>query len=160
MVEPTDRKNKPFTNVIGLAVVFLLFPLGVAFLAGWLIAALALHLALLLLWLLRGRRVLFVYSESPHWKPYLDQHIVPRLPRNAVILNWSERKGWSWLNLGVWLYWFWSGPRQYNPMAMVVRPLNVPRVFRFWSAFGELERGNPGPLKDVETAFLAAIGVR
>jgi hypothetical protein len=160
MSDTLDRKNRPFTNIVGLAVVFLLFPLGVVFLASWLIAALALHLALLLLWLPRGRRVLFVTSDSPHWKAYLDENIVARLPKNSVILNWSQRKSWSWLSLGVWLYWFWSGPQQYNPLAMIVRPLNVPRVFRFWSAFGELERGRPQPLKDVETAFLAAIGAR
>jgi hypothetical protein len=158
MGDVTPRKNHPVTIVVGLATVFLLFPLGVVFMAAWLVATIALHLALLVAWLPRGRRVLFVYSDSPSWKPYLDEHVVPRLPRNAVILNWSERARWSPFGLGVWLFRMWSGARDFNPIAMVVTPWRGPKLFRFWSAFDERERGNPEPLRDVQAAFLAAIG--
>jgi hypothetical protein len=133
--------------------VVLLFPLGVAFLAGWLLASIAVHLALLVLWLPRGRRVLFVTSDDPRWKSYLDEHIVPRLPKNAVVLDWSRRALWSPFGLGVWLYRLWSGGRDFNPMAIVVRPWPTPKVFRFWSAFEELSLGHPEPLRAVEAAF-------
>jgi hypothetical protein len=143
---------------VGLATVFLLFPLGVAFLVGWLLATLALHLALLALWLPRGRRVLFVYSENPRWKAHLDEHVLPRLPRNAVVLNWSERARWSPLQLGVWLFWMWSGARDYNPIAMVVRPWRGPRIFRFYGAFEDLARGDAAPLRALESTLLAEVG--
>jgi hypothetical protein len=151
-------KNRPLTNIVGLATVFLLFPLGVAFIVGWVIATIALHLALCLAWLPRGRRVLFVYSDSPRWKPYLDEHVVPRLPKTAVILNWSERARWSPFQLGVWLFQMWSGAREYNPVAIIVRPLGSPRVFRFFEPFSQLQRGKPEPLREVETALLAELG--
>jgi hypothetical protein len=152
------RKNDPLTIVLGLATVALLFPLGVAFLVGWLVASMALHLALLVAWLPRGRRVLFVYSDSPKWKPYLDEHVVPRLPKTAVVLNWSERARWSPFELGVWLFQMWSGSREYNPIAIVVRPISSPKVFRFFDAFEALKRGQPEPLREVEAAFFAAVG--
>jgi hypothetical protein len=154
------RKNRPLTNVVGLATVFLIFPLGVAFIAAWVVASLALHLALLVAWLPRGRRLLFVYSDSPRWKPYLDEHVVPRLPASAVVLNWSERARWSPFNLGVWLFRMWSGPREYNPVAIVVRPLRSPRVYRFFGAFEELKRGRPERLREVEGALLGELGAR
>lgn len=158
-MDPTARrKNHPVTIVVGLATVFLLFPLGVAFMVGWLLATIALHLALLVLWLPRGRRVLFVTSDNPTWKPYLDEHVVPRLPKGAVVLNWSERARWSPFGLGVWLFRIWSGARDFNPIAIVVRPWPSPRIFRFFGAFEERERGNAEPLREVQTAFLAAAG--
>jgi hypothetical protein len=39
---------------------------------------------------------------------------------------------------------------------MVVRPWPSPRIFRFFSAFEERERGNAEPLREVQAAFLAA----
>jgi hypothetical protein len=158
-VEP-PRKSRPLTNVIGLLTVFLIFPLGVAFIAAWVVASLALHLALLVAWLPRGRRVLFVYSDSPRWRPYLDANVVPRLPKSAVVLNWSERARWSPFNLGVWLFQMWSGPREYNPVAIVVRPLRSPKVFRFFGAFEDQRHGRSEPLQSVERALFAELGAR
>jgi hypothetical protein len=37
------------------------------------------------------RRTIFVYSDSPNWKEYIDRVILPRLPENSVVLNWSYR---------------------------------------------------------------------
>jgi hypothetical protein len=152
-----SRQNRPLTNVVGLATVFLLFPLGVAFLAGWLLATIALHLALLVVWLPRGRRVLFVTSDDATWKTHLDLNVVPRLPKTAVILDWSARARWSPFQLGAWLFRLWSGDRNFNPLAIVFRPWRGPKIFRFWSAFQELERGNPEPLRAVQAAFLGEL---
>jgi hypothetical protein len=151
-------KNRPLTNIVGLATVFLIFPLGVAFIAAWVVGMVALHLALCLAWLPRGRRVLFVTSDSPKWKPYLDEHVVPRLPKGTVVLNWSENARWSPFSLGVWLFRMWSGPREYNPIAIVVRPLGSPKVFRFFDAFEEQKRGRPTALEAVEGALFAELG--
>ncbi len=154
------RKDRPLTIAVGLTTVFLLFPLGVLFMVGWLLATIALHLALLVLWLPRGRRVLFVYSDNPRWKPYLDEHVVPRLPKNAVVLDWSARARWSPFSLGVCLFRMWSGARDFNPMAIVVRPWPSPKIFRFFGAFDELAHGRPEPLRQVEAALLNEIGAQ
>jgi len=154
------RKNHPLTIIVGLATVFLIFPLGVAFIAAWVVAMVALHLALCVAWLPRGRRVLFVTSDSPKWGAYLAANVLPRLPKSAVVLNWSERKRWSPLSLGVWVFQIWSGHREYNPIAIVVRPLGSPKVFRFFAAFEELKRGRPEALRSVEDAFFTEVGER
>jgi hypothetical protein len=158
---PPRPAPRPLTNIVGLVLVFALFPLGVAYLTLWLVATLLLHAAVLALWFPRGRRVLFVYSDSPRWKTYLDEHVVPYLPKTAVVLNWSERARWSRRSLGVWVFCVWRGERDFNPLAIVVRAWPTPRVFRFGSAFDELERGRREPLRAVEAAFwstLAALG--
>jgi hypothetical protein len=52
-----------------------------------------LYIAIWLKW--RQRFVLFVYSDSPIWKEYIETKVIPKLQKHAVILNWSERKAWK-----------------------------------------------------------------
>jgi hypothetical protein len=154
---PTPRPDPgPLSNVIGLVTVFALFPLGVAYLAVWLVATWLLHVALAVAWLPRGRRVLYVASDDPRFKPYLDAHVEPRLPKSTVRLNGSERAGWSSLDLGVWLYRLWAGDRSESGVVVVVRVLRGPLVLRFARALEAVERGEPGPLRALE-AKLALI---
>jgi hypothetical protein len=69
------------------------------------VCALALHVLTLVAWAPSGRRVLFVYSNSPVWP------------------TWS---------LSVSLFRFYAGTSDYNPLAIVIRPWRAPKVFRFW----------------------------
>jgi hypothetical protein len=50
----------------------------------------ALYALVWTLWLgVAPRRVVFVYSDSPNWKTYVESRILPRLPENAVpLLRW------------------------------------------------------------------------
>jgi hypothetical protein len=157
-VDAAPRKNRPWTNVVGLATVFLIFPLGVAFIIGWVLATIALHLALLVAWLPRGRRVLFVTSDADgRGKRYIDEHVLPQLPRTAVILDGTTRAQWSPLQLGPWLFRMWSGPRADGPLAIVVRPWAGPRVFRFSEPLIQLDRGHPEAVQTVQRELQAAI---
>ena len=58
----------------------------------YLLLGVFLHVAVCLAWCARGRRVLFVYSNSPDWQEYVEEKIIPKPPINAVIMNWSDRK--------------------------------------------------------------------
>ena len=69
---------------------FVLSPLVFLVLLAYVISALLLHMALWLVWGTLGRRVLFVYSNSPVWQEYIEQNVLPRLPETAVVLNWSN----------------------------------------------------------------------
>ena len=76
---------------VGLVIVAL-SPLVLIFLVAYGIYAVLLHVVLWLLW---GRRVLFVYSDSPVWQSYIEEHLLPALPPGSVVLNWSERRHWK-----------------------------------------------------------------
>src|SRR4029453_3508100 len=49
--------------------------------------ALPLHSLLWLLWSPAGKRVLFVYSNSPVWQSYIETNILPRLPHGSVVVT-------------------------------------------------------------------------
>jgi hypothetical protein len=41
-------------------------------------------------WHPKGKDLLLVYSNSPHWQLYVEEHWLPNWDRRAVVLNWSE----------------------------------------------------------------------
>ena len=117
-----------------------------------------LYCAIWVLWCARGRDVLFVSSESPVWGPYLGEHLLPRLGERAVVLNWSEREKWRF-SLARTAFYHFGGQREFNPMAVVFRPFRRARIFRFWGPFRAWKHGDARALREVEQAFLEAIGV-
>lgn len=155
---PEVRRQRIRGTIVGLPLLVLLSPILLVLAVIWLLAALGLHVAALVLWAPRGRRVLFVYSDSPVWKDHIERTLLPRLPRSAVVLNWSERSRWPSLNLAVWLFRFYAGRREYNPFALVIRPLRGPKTFRFWRAFREFKHGKEGTLRRLEAKFFREIG--
>ena len=135
----------------------LLLPLLVVLVVSWLAGALALHLLTLIVWLPAGRRVLFVYSNSPTWKRHIEAEVLPRLPSTAAVLNWSERSQWPRWSLSVWLFRFYAGSREYNPLAIVIRPWRGPKLFRFWRAFRDSKHGKVEPLRALEASFFQSM---
>jgi len=49
-----------------------------------------LYLLVWVIWLPRGKDILFVYSDSPIWHEYMATQILPLVQDRAVVLNWSE----------------------------------------------------------------------
>lgn len=121
--------------------------------------ALLLHVLVWLLWSPGGTCVLFVYSNSPVWQSYIEDSILPRLPRGSVVLNWSERRRWRWWSLSAAVFYFFGGSREFNPLAVVVRPFRWGRTFRFWRAFRDAKHGNQHALQLVETRFFSYLGL-
>jgi hypothetical protein len=121
--------------------------------------ALLLHILLWLLWSPAGKRVLFVYSNSPVWQSYIETNILPRLPHGSVVLNWSERRRWRWWSLSAAVFHFFGGSREFNPLAVVVRPLRWGRTFRFWRAFRDAKHGNQEALRTIEAEFFTYLGL-
>jgi hypothetical protein len=81
------------------------------------------------------RRVLFVYSESPNWKEYVEANILPKLPANTVVLNWSNRARWPRFSVPVMLFRCFAGEREFNPIGLVFERLDIVERYRFWQAF-------------------------
>jgi len=121
--------------------------------------ALLLHVLLWLLWSPAGKRVLFVYSNSPVWQSYIQDNILPRLPHGSVVLNWSERRRWRWWSLSAAVFHFFGGSREFNPLAVVVRPLRWGRTFRFWRAFRDAKHGDQEALMTIEAEFFRYLGL-
>jgi hypothetical protein len=79
-------------TALGIAFVLLVLPLASIGLAAFIIHRITLYILIWLLWLSRGKDVLFVYSDSPIWRDYMTQNVLPLVDKRAVVLNWSERR--------------------------------------------------------------------
>ena len=146
-------------RVLVALVVLVCSPLLLLLLLAYGLYAFLLHVLLWLLWSPAGKRVLFVYSNSPVWQSYIENNILPRLPRGSVVLNWSERRRWRWWSLSAAVFHFHGCSREFNPLAVIVRPLRWGRAFRFWRAFRDAKHGNRDTLRLVETQFFTYLGL-
>ncbi len=100
------------------------------------------------------RRVVFVYSDSPNWKAHVESRILPRLPENTVVLNWSQRGQWPRVSLPVILFRCFAGEREFNPIGLVFERWRTVEDYRFWQAFRDAKHGHGGALEHVEAQFL------
>jgi hypothetical protein len=137
----------------GVALALVAVPLLLLAAVIYIFWGLLLRFLVIVLWIPRGHRVLVVYSNSPHWKQRFEERILPRLGPRCVVLNWSERRRWSW-GLAECLFWFYGGAKNYNPLAVVMRPFGRAKIFRFWQAFRDAKHGRPESLQQLETEFL------
>ena len=134
-------------------VIILLSPVLLVILLLYLAWGALLYLAIWLTWSTRGRRVLFVYSDSPVWKEIIEHEVLPKLDENAVILNWSQRKQWK-PSLAMLAFEYFGGSRDFNPLALVFRPLRRVKVFRFYRPFRDYKHGNVEGLHEIIKNFL------
>jgi hypothetical protein len=136
------REASVFEKLLAAVVLIAVSPLILLVIGLYLVAGILLHIAVWCVWCTRGRDVLLVYSNSPIWQEYVEQHLLPPLGGRAIILNWSDRSEWS-RTLAVTVFRFFGGSREYNPMAIVFRPFRLARCFRFYKAFRDFKHGKP-----------------
>jgi hypothetical protein len=158
-----NRTSKPKTKWWQVAIIIPLVPLLILVLLLWvvffLISNVLLHIAVWLWWCLRGRDILFVYSDSPIWHDYIEERILPHLGERAVVLNWSRRKQWG-VSLGRWAFYHFGGGRPFHPSGVIFRPLRRTRTFRFLQPFRDFKHGHPEALHRMESEFFELIGVQ
>jgi len=101
-----------------------------------------------------GKFILLVYSDSPNWKEYIEDSMLPRIEKHTVLLNWSRRKEWYRTHpFEARVFNHWAGKREFNPMAILLSPGHRVKQIRFWKAFKDFKRGKEGPLREVEDSF-------
>ncbi len=101
---------------------------------------------------------LLVYSRSPNWQPYIEEHWLPRFGGAVELLNWSDRRRWSKNDHRVRIFeTFIASDEDYNPAAVVFRSTGAPSVFRFYPAFKNAKHGNVEGLQDLEAQFFAVL---
>ena len=112
-----------------------------------------------MIWLTQRKPfVVFVYSDSPIWKDYIETEILPHIQDRAVILNWSERRNWK-NSLPMLAFRYFGGYRNFNPIGMVFRPLRFVKTYRFFEAFKAFKHDNRSKVEDLKKALFDEIGV-
>lgn len=146
-----------------IALLVVLSPLLLALLlvaaVAQLLATVSLHLAVWLCWLPRRRNILFVYSDSPVWREYIDAQILPKIAHRSIVLNWSQRNTWR-PSLARVVFRHFGGSEEFNPMAVVFPLLRPAQVFRFWQPFRDWKHGRREPLERLQAMFFAFIGIQ
>lgn len=105
-----------------------------------------------------GRFVLFVYSDSPNWKDYIEANILPRIESHAVTLNWSKRREWNRTKpFEARVFTHWAGEKEFNPMALVFSPDGNVKEVRFWRAFRDFKHGKERLLKQAENLLFTHV---
>lgn len=108
----------------------------------------------------QGKRLLLVYSNSPHWQMYIEDTWLPRLASVAVVLNWSERHTWVERHpFEARIFRAWAGQREFNPLAIIIPADGPVRVIRLWQAFRDYKHGKDRSLRAAEAELEAALGV-
>lgn len=102
--------------------------------------------------------VVFVYSDSPIWKEYVEKEILPHIQDRAIILNWSERRNWG-NSLAVLAFRYFGGYRNFNPIGMVFRPFHLVKTYRFFEAFQEFKHGHTKRVEEIKREIFEILGV-
>jgi len=136
--------------VIGLSPILI-----IAVLLYFLLGAI-LYIAIWLTW--KKQFAVFVYSDSPTWKDYIEKEILPQIQDRAVILNWSERREWK-NSLAVLAFRYFGGHRNFNPMGIVFRPFRFVKTYRFFEAFKEFKHGDPEKVEGIKRELFEILGI-
>ena len=106
----------------------------------------------------KGKRILFVYSDSSNWKNYIETNILPRIEAHSIILNLSKRREWgSQMQLETKLFNQLAGPGKFIPVAIVFSPIGKTRTFRLWQLSENSKNSKVRVFKEVEQAFLEMV---
>jgi len=141
-----NRQETPVAGKLGNAVLVILIlpialPLALVALALHLLLRAVLYPLVWLLWIPKGKDVLFVYSDSPIWREYVTFHVLPLVRERAVVLNWPERSKWSPWSVKVSVFRAFGGSQEFNPMVVKFQLFRKAKILRYWSAFQDLEAG-------------------
>jgi hypothetical protein len=101
-----------------------------------------------------GTTTICCLFRQSNWKAYLEANIVPKLPANTVVLNWSNRAQWPRFSLPVMLFRCFAGEREFNPIGLVFERFDFVESYRFWQPFRDAKHGRSEALQLVETRFL------
>ena len=102
-----------------------------------------------------------VYSDSPHWKRFIEEEVLPSIQDRAVVLNWSERRRWSErLPLESLLLSKFGGDKEFNPIGIHFRLFRSHRVYRFLKPIRKWRKaGERKDLDDLLERFFADLGL-
>ncbi len=152
----SPKKERVGSKVLKALLLIIFLPFLITVASFYLLWGAILYLAIWLTW--RKRNVLFVYSDSPTWKDYIENEILPYIQNRAVILNWSERKNWR-NSLAILAFRYFGGDKNFNPMGIVFRPFRFVKTYRFFEAFKDFKHGNSERVEKMKEELFEMLGV-
>ena len=105
-----------------------------------------------------GKDLLLVFTDSPHWRAYIEEHWLSKWSDRAVIFNRSQP--WTHEQIEAQLWVNVAGDRDHTPLAIVVPPIGRATVVRFWKAFRDHKHGKDRALREAEKTLELALGYR
>jgi hypothetical protein len=152
MISP--KKLGTISKAFITLLVIVLSPILIIVIILYLLWGTILSIAIWLTW--QKQRVLFVYSDSPIWKDYIEREILPHIQDRAVILNWSERRNWE-NSLEVMAFRYFGGYRNFNPIGIVFHPFRFVKTYRFFEAFKEFKHGDRKRVEEIKKELFDAL---
>ena len=105
-----------------------------------------------------GKDLLLVYTDSPHWRPYIEANWLSQWEARAAVLNRS--RPWAEAQPEAALWRAVAGTVEHTPLAVVVPPRGRLTVVRLYRAFRDFKYGKPEKLRSAEAALRAALDAR
>ena len=154
-LESTGRKVARFALIALLLP--LILPLAIVGLVLHFLNKLVVYLLVWLCWLPKGKDVLYVSSDSPIWKEYMETEVFPLVAERAIVLSWSARSKWSKWSFAVRVFRTFSRGRDFNPMVVLFCPFRSAMIFRFLPAFQERKHGNSASIEQLRRDLMQAL---
>lgn len=153
--ETTLRRVLRLTLIVFLLPIIL--PLAILGLVLHVLNKAVVYLLVWVWWLPRGKDVLYVSSDSPIWKEYIEAEMLPLVAERAVVLSWSARSKWPKWSFAVRVFHTFGGRRNFNPMVVLFRPFRRTRIFRFLPAFQGRKHGNNASIEQLQRDLMQAL---
>jgi len=135
----------------------LILPLAAVGLMLHVLTKIVVYLLVWVWWLPRGKDVLYISSDSPIWKEYMETEILPLVAERAIVLSWSARHNWPKWSFAVCVFRAVGRGRDFNPMVVLFRPLTGAKTFRFLPAFREWKHGNRESVAQLRRKLIDAL---
>lgn len=98
---------------------------------------------------------LLVYTESPHWQPYIEQRWIPRWGQRMVLFNRSRPWSKEQVEARLWQSIRWD--REHTPLAIILPRRGWPHAVELYSAFRDFKHGKPQRLQQAEDRIQHAL---
>jgi hypothetical protein len=148
------KQENPLKTGLMLFLIALIYVVALPFLIPKIFKGISLRFKFHKVAVTRGKFIIFVYSNSPNWKSYIEANILPQIQDHAILLNWSDRGQWKKTEWAVQAFHHWGGQENFNPLAIVFCNLVDVRIIRFYSAFHDFKHGKVIPLQKAEAQLL------
>jgi len=155
--EPESTRRKVLRVTLVVLLLPIILPLAIVGLGLHFLNKVVVYLLVWVWWLPGGKDVLYVSSDSPIWKEYMEIEIFPLVAERAVVLSWSARSKWPKWSFAVRVFRTFGRGRDFNPMIALFRPFRCARIFRFLPAFQERKHGNNASVERLRNDLVQAL---